>query len=84
MLLVEGHRYRDEQLWQRTAWMVAHLLQPYTKERLTVDKLLGKESFSRPGTWTAVSEEEYKALLQRKQQTRSGEDVKLPDWLQHR
>lgn len=45
LLYLEGHNWRDEQIWQRTAWQTAHIMNVWLKEkdRVTVDDLLPKK-----------------------------------------
>ena len=40
--MLEGARTTEERRWYRTAWQVAYLLTPYSKKKLTPEKLLGR------------------------------------------
>lgn len=44
-ILINGYRVREERVWERTAWMVAHLMNVSgnLKKAVTVDKLLGRD-----------------------------------------
>lgn len=41
--MAEGYRWRRERQWERAAWMVAHLLQPFVEQELSIDMLLGRK-----------------------------------------
>jgi hypothetical protein len=41
-LTVEGFRKQEERQMERLAWQTAYLLQPWSKKKVTVDKLLGR------------------------------------------
>jgi hypothetical protein len=39
--IVLGWQRRQEDEWERMAWLAAHMLAPWSKKKLTPDKLLG-------------------------------------------
>lgn len=41
--MVEGRRFAQNEALELSAWMVAHLLSPYSKKALTVDDILGRK-----------------------------------------
>ena len=45
MLYAEGYQWRDEQVWQRTAWQTANLMNVWLdkKDHVTVEDLLPKK-----------------------------------------
>lgn len=45
LLYIEGYNWRDEQVWQRTAWQTANLMNVWLdkKDRVTVEDLLPKK-----------------------------------------
>ena len=38
---VAGYRKRQEQEWYRVAWLACYILAPYSKRKVTPEKLLG-------------------------------------------
>lgn len=51
-LAVQAYRNRQEDEWYRTAWMVAYLLKPHTKKKITPEKLLGRKPRRQSGVTT--------------------------------
>lgn len=40
--LVEGYKFRNRLEWERTAQLGAWVMQPHSKQALTIEKLIGK------------------------------------------
>jgi len=74
-LQLDGYRWRDQRAWERTAWAVAYLLQPWAKEGHTIqpkDLLTSAETkevdaLLDPGAASAAAIDEFaKAQAERK------------------
>lgn len=42
---IEAHQRREEREWYRAAWIVSHSLAPWSKKKLTPEKLLGRRPY---------------------------------------
>lgn len=68
--MLEGRRVVAEQEMERMAWMVAHLLAPYSEKPISVDDLLGRErKVTRKETEQAADRLQYHKDLLRKIET---------------
>lgn len=62
-LLVDGCKERGERQKKRDAWLLANLLQPYSKEQLRPGMFLGEDTHT---GWKQITPEEYEQILARK------------------
>jgi hypothetical protein len=72
MLLVKGLQSRQARLRERDAWLLANLLQPHSKQTLKPKMFLGEGSGSGSGGWEKITQEEYDALMAKKQRAKNG------------
>lgn len=55
-VLLETHQRREEREWYRAAWMVSHLLAPYSKKKLKPEEFLGRRPYWQRKKRTADTE----------------------------
>ena len=48
---MDGWKWREDRQWERAAWMVAYLLQPWSKRPIRPAELLGHDAPEQPTTF---------------------------------
>jgi hypothetical protein len=73
--LIDGYVEREERKQQRDAWMLASLIQPHVKGKITPSMFLGEDHSNNAG-WKKVKEDEYEEMIKRKQADREAAAIR--------